>query len=128
MHKRENIDFLNKCFLGILLCKIVLLIFFSSSYQNQLFVPFVKHFLSNFDNPWQYVYSNPQEGIEFPYSPIMLYILSIFYAPVHFLNINIQVVTNLFIKMPTLLADLFIYKLLLNSIGNKKKVLLYYFS
>ncbi|MFC1510645.1 uridine kinase [Candidatus Omnitrophota bacterium] len=120
----------NTLIFACLLCvKICVLAFFSSNYQNNLFIPFVKHFLNNFDNPWNYFYQNPTAGIEFPYSPVMLYILSIFYAPIHWCNINLPLLNNIFFKMPTLLADIIIFRLLTKIYPNKKRnILIYYFA
>ena len=131
MNLRTKKDYQKKntlIFACILCAKIFALAFFSSNYQNDLFIPFVKHFLNNFDNPWGHFYQNPA-GIEFPYSPVMLYILSIFYAPIHWCNVNLPVLNNIFFKMPTLLADIIIYSLLTKIYPNKKRnVLIYYFA
>ena len=91
----ENTAFL---FWSLLVFKILLASLFSSDYQNKLFIPFINHYLYKFDNPWQYFYENPT-GAEFPYSPVMMYILSFFYAPIYFLKINSTPIINLFFKV-----------------------------
>lgn len=112
----------------IFLMKLVFLVLFSSDYQNKLFIPFLEHFLTYFHNPWEYAYAHPLTGGEFPYSPVMLYILSIFYAPVHWLNIQSPMLVNFFLKMPTLIADLMILWYLRKVCTDDRRVLVYYFA
>jgi len=106
--------------------KLLLLIYFSSDYQNKLFIPFVKHFISNFDNPYQYFYNHSLQ-VEFPYPPAMLYILSVFYLPYHLLRFDNILVQNLMFKIPTLLSDLLIVFLLLKIFPTKGKEIFYYY-
>src|SRR3989338_7283880 len=96
----------NKVFFGILIVKFFCLLFFSSNYQNQLFAPFVEHWLANFDNPWQHFYLTQAD--KFPYPPLMLYIHSIFYLPYYLFFQNSVIGQNLFFKLPLLLSDLLI--------------------
>lgn len=113
-------------FLAIFFIKIILLFLFSSDYMLKLFIPFVEHFLSNFDNPWQYFYNNPA-GVEFPYCPLMLYMLSFFYLPVWALNIASLCLQSFVLKIPTLIADILITFLLIKSFPNKlKEILIFY--
>lgn len=115
-------------FLTIFSLKIILLFLFSSDYMLKLFIPFVGHFLSNFDNPWQYFYKNTT-GVEFPYSPLMLYILSFFYLPVQVFNVQYSCLQSFVLKIPTLISDLLITFLLIKSFPNKlKEILIFYFA
>lgn len=108
--------------------KLILTSFFSSDYQDKLFIPFVEHFLSNLDNPWQYYYQNPV-GVEFPYHPLMLYILTICYAPLYFLMEDPGFIANIFFKLPVLLADLLIFKLLQKTFPGKiREIVIFYFA
>jgi hypothetical protein len=108
-------------FLAILCLKIALLILFSSDYVQKLFIPFIEHFLSNFDNPWQYFYKNPT-GAEFPYSPLMLYVLSFFYLPCW--ASGLTCLQHVVLKLPTLFSDLLIFWLLFKTFPNKVKEIL----
>jgi len=109
-----------------LFIKIILLALFSSNYQNQLFMQFVKHFLANFDNPWNYFYA-AKSAAEFPYHPFMLYLLSIFYLPIYLFNIQSVIIQNFLFKMPLLLADLAITLTLLKIFPYRKKSILFFY-
>jgi len=121
--------FLRKLFFGICFVKLLLLAVFSSDYQDRLFLPFVQHFLNHWDNPWEFFFLHSPGGPpEFPYHPLLLYILAIFYAPIHFFHISSVPVVNFFFKLPTFLADLFLFSLLLKRFPSKQKeVILFYF-
>lgn len=108
-------------FIGLCIIKIFFLITFSSHYLSVFFKPFITHFLCYFDNPWQHSYQNGL-GVEFPYHPLMLYILSLFYAPVYLLGITHELVQNSFLKLPILLADISIFYLLCRMYPSKKKI------
>ncbi|MBI5417183.1 uridine kinase [Candidatus Poribacteria bacterium] len=126
--KNKNHFFLISSIVLISIVKIYLLLFFSSDYQNKLFIPFLNHYLSNFNNPWEYFYNNPT-GAEFPYHPIMLYILSVFYFPIHFFNANSIILQNFFLKLPQLLSDFLILFLILKIFPTKKKeAIIFYFA
>lgn len=114
-------------FLIVLLLKIVLLGAFSSDYQDRLFIPFVEHFVANLDNPWEYV-SRHAIPVEFPYPPLMLYLLSVFTYPITLLQIEAPLLKNLLFKTPLLVADLATTVLLLKMFQQRQKeVLIYYF-
>lgn len=112
----------------IFVIKILLLLFFSSNYQNQLFIPFVEHFLSNLDNPWQYFFDKQVD--KFPYPPLMLYILSLFYLPYCFFGSADNVILqNFFFKLPIVLADMLIVYVFLRMFPKKiKEVTIFYFA
>ena len=122
MFKRSSI-----LFAVIIILKIFLLCSFSSDYQNELFIPFVTHFLKNLGNPWDYFHQYGL-GVEFPYSPFMLYIFSLFYFPVHYFGMKGIIIQNFFFKLPILLADVSIFYLLSRMFFDKKKILFYYFT
>lgn len=56
--------------------KCVLMALFSSDYQDQMFIPFVRCFLVQRENPYEYYYLNNLPR-SFPYPPLMLWIVSI---------------------------------------------------
>ena len=108
--------------------KLVVLMLFSSEYQDLLFLPFVSHFLSNLDNPWQHFYTVQVDM--FPYPPLMLYVLSLSYLPYHLLAGALGgsiVLQNLFFKLPVLGADLAIALVLLRMFpGKAREVTVFY--
>lgn len=107
--------------------KILLLLLFSSAYQDSLFLPFIDHFLSNPGNPWQYFHTIQIDM--FPYPPLMLYIMALFYLPAHLLATKSIIVQNLFFKLPTLGADIAILVLLMKMFPTKlREVVIYYFA
>ena len=115
-------------FIVVLALKLVLLAGFSSNYQNQLFIPFVTHFITTCDNSWNYFYLN-HLPVEFPYPPLMLYLLSIFCLPITYLSVESVLLRNFIFKMPLVIADITMTGLLLTMFPQKRKeVLIYYFS
>ena len=117
-------------FWGIILIKILLMGLFSSQYETTLFKPFIEHYLNHGGNPWQSVWSS-QVGLEFPYHPIMLWIVSWTYAPFYYLNqlITIPNVMGIGFQISSLLADCVILHVLCRLFPHKSKdVLLYYFA
>lgn len=86
--------------------KVVAMTLFSSDFENTLFLPFVRHYLENFDNPWDYFHAHSTHGDSFPYQPLMLYIVAFFCAPLKFLDAWDNVfLRNFFFKLPTLASD-----------------------
>ncbi len=85
--------------------------FFSSDFQDQLFIPFVRSFLEHTGNPWEYAQS---VSLEFPYPPLMLYLLvpgmwlSDFFKPFGFGFFT----QNLLFKLPQIVADFGIFYIL----------------
>jgi len=123
--KLENKKALHSLVLAVFLIKMVFAILFSSDYQNILFLPFVEHFISNFDSPWQFAFEN-KLNTDFPYQPLMLYIYSFFLFPFKTFFQN-QLIANFVFKLPTLIADIGITVLLLRMFPhNKLKVVLFY--
>ena len=116
----------NRKFFIITFFKILILGLFSSGYSNELFKPFVEHYINNNGNPWDYYY-NLNEYKQFPYPPLMLYILSAFYTPFFYLGIKNIFFSNLFFKLPLLFCDTIIYTILCKTYTNNiNKVLLFY--
>ena len=78
--------------IGMIIFKIILMVVFSSDYQNKMFLPFVQKFFnaivsgSNF-NVYEYYYQNKLLS-SFPYPPLMLYIVGITYIWISILHIN----------------------------------------
>ncbi|MBL7196562.1 MAG: uridine kinase [Candidatus Omnitrophica bacterium] len=122
----QSSRFYLKIFLVVLFLKLIAIAVFSSDYQNKLFIPFIEHFLSNFDNPWQYFYQIQAD--KFPYPPLMLYILSFFYLPFYFLSGNNSILQNIFFKLPVLFSDILIAYVFIKMFPKKiKEVLIFYF-
>lgn len=118
---------IRKIFVFVLFLKIALMALFSSDYQNRLFIPFIQHFLADLDNPWQYFYKMQVD--KFPYPPLMLYIVSLFYLPCHILSVDSAILQNIFFKLPTLLSDILITYTLVKMFPNKlKEIAIYYFA
>ena len=114
-----------------LIVKLILSCTLASGFMTTLFAPFVNYFVSGgFENPYQYFISHGN-GNEFPYPPLMLYILSlprIILSPLftnefaHVSNLDIFIY-----RIPVLLSDFIILLILLRWLKtNHKKVLLYY--
>ena len=119
---------MKKYFYIVVSFKILLLAIFSSGYKDELFTPFLIHFIENNDNPWQYFYESKLNLDSFPYHTLMLYILTPFVALINLLELDNILMTNLIFKLPLFISDLFIYGALINLFPTKrKKVFLFYF-
>lgn len=67
----------SKLFWAGVLIKLLVAVFFASSYLRELFAPFGNYFIgSGFDDPYQY-FNQHGKGIEFPYPPFMLYLFTL---------------------------------------------------
>lgn len=78
------------------LFKLLLMGLFSSDYQDQMFIPFVKCFLGG-ENPYQVYYDNALLP-SFPYPPVMLLIECIGGVFVTFFGGMLLFLRNLFFK------------------------------
>ena len=108
------------------LLKLLLMGLFSSDYQDMMFIPFVKCFLSG-ENPYQYYYDNNLLS-SFPYPPVMLLIECIGGVFVRFGGELPVFVRNLLFKLPLLLMDLLgLYYLMRISKSKRKYILVLYF-
>lgn len=117
-----------KFFVILIVLKGILAFFFSSGYKDTYFVPFITHFVTHFENPWQYFYTHPS-GAEFPYHPFMLYILALFsYLPINLGDTISFGISNLLFKIPLFIADISIAAILIKYFKNRQtEVLLFYF-
>ncbi|MBI5196131.1 MAG: uridine kinase [Nitrospirae bacterium] len=123
-----RINGIKQGFIIVFFFKLVLLLIFSSDFQNKLFMPFVQHFLANGGNPWQYFYETSNKPDIFPYHPLMLYIFSFFYYPARFFSEGPVILQNLFFKLPILIVDIAITILLLKTFPNKQReIFIFYF-
>lgn len=115
--------------LGIILIKVVLMGFFSSDYQNELFIPFVSDFLVNGGNPYQRFYDNGVTNA-FPYPSVMLFIESIGMLFVSSLDITNTFAINVLFKIPSLILDIVGLIFLIKLYPNKRRyiVALYFAS
>ncbi|MBC7426252.1 MAG: hypothetical protein H7321_06915 [Bacteroidia bacterium] len=109
-----------------LLLKIILGCTLASSYLTSYFAPFINYFVeSGFNDPYAYFQQN-STGAEFPYPPLMLWIMAtprvIFsaFADNQFIQLFIY-------RLPLLVMDFAILTVLLRWIKtNHKKVIIYY--
>ncbi|MDE6846946.1 MAG: uridine kinase [Lachnospiraceae bacterium] len=108
------------------LFKLLLMGLFSSDYQDMMFIPFVKCFLSG-ENPYQYYYDNRLLS-SFPYPPVMLFIECIGGILVNLGGTLPVFCRNLFFKLPLLIMDLLgLYYLMRISKSKRKYILVLYF-
>lgn len=108
--------------------KVILMAVFSSGYLNDLFVPFVRHFVENFDNPWDFFFQSTSQRDQFPYPPLMLYLEGMACLPLKLLGWHHHVLVNFFMKLPTLVADCVIARLLIAMFPTRiNKVFWFYF-
>jgi uridine kinase/Gpi18-like mannosyltransferase len=125
---RVDATFSNKFMVSfslVIVLKILLLVLFSSGYQDDLFIPFVLNYLENGGNPWESL-NTSQEA--FPYPPLMLYILSAFLSPMQFFPSN-HIVEGILYGLPLLLSDLLITIILIRLfIWHKKEIFIFYFA
>lgn len=123
----------SKLFISILILKIVAAFIFGSDFIVQGFAPFVKYFVdSGFQDPYQY-FVDIGHVKAFPYPTVMLAILAAPYATLSFLLSGLwlnDAFINLFItRIPVLLADLFIFYVLIRWLKTREdKVLKYYWA
>lgn len=127
-HLIKHLFFNSKPFLIGFILKLVLALFFASTYMSDLFAPFIKSAISH--NFWQ-VYTNyyPIKPNAFPYPPVMLYILALPRYLASFIwssTAQVTIVDLFFIKLPLLFADVIIMILLSRWLRNVKDVINWY--
>lgn len=111
----------------IILVKLIVALVFSSPLQNQIYIPFFIRFLEGLQNPWDYFYTHNQD-IHFPYPPLLLYIYSAALIPYVFFFQSVHWLGNLLIKLPSLMADISIFVLLVKLFPDKvKRIIIFYF-
>ncbi|MBM3886704.1 hypothetical protein FJ364_02125, partial [Candidatus Dependentiae bacterium] len=113
-------------FLLITFIKLFFLLLFCSKFIPQFFFPFVNHFALNFGDPWHYFWAN-NSGIEFPYNPLMLYILAIVIKVGHVLSSSPLFLQGL-LKLPILFADTLLTYLMLRASKGKAAETLFFLS
>ncbi|MDR1241580.1 MAG: uridine kinase [Deltaproteobacteria bacterium] len=108
----------------VLSLKLLLMGFFSSDYQNRLFIPFVEAFINGFPiNPYELFYVNNMEQ-SFPYPPLMLFVMSVggvlynFFASA---GLDSLFASNLIFKLPILAFDIAGLVLLLKLYPDRRK-------
>lgn len=111
----------------IIVFKILLMGLFSSDYQNQMFVPFVKTFLNGY-NPYSYYYENSYASA-FPYFPLMLLIESFGGILLQLVHPSSIFFSNLIFKIPLLVFDLLgFYMLIRMNLRFKYAAVFWFFS
>jgi len=120
----------SKLFWVGLILKLCFSLFFASNYLRDLFVPFIKYFVnSGFNNPYEYFFLNGK-GTEFPYPPIMLWIMSLpqaFFSIFYNVNSDFYFFESLFYRLPLLIADIIILAVLIRWLKNQiRQVLIWY--
>ncbi len=109
--------------------KFFLLITFTSQYSQGLFQPFVKTFIEFGHNPWHYYMQHNFNVDAFPYHPLMLYLLTLFYYPVTLLDIENIYLVNFFFKLPLFLSDILILYILVKFLkGYYLRIIIFYFA
>ena len=109
----------------IIVFKLMLMGFFSSDYQNKMFVPFVNAFLSG-KNPYNYFYENSLHP-SFPYFPLMLLIESVGGLLLKLFNPTSIFIKNLLFKLPLLMFDILEFRVLLRLRVRFKYLVVFYF-
>lgn len=116
-------------FLVITAVKIIAAGLFSSDYQNLMFMPFIRSFVSGEagGNPYQYYFANNLLS-SFPYPPLMLLIESI--GGLLSSGVGNLFLRNLLFKLPLLFFDILLLYFLVNLFPQKQEKvgLLYYTS
>lgn len=120
LKKRKNLDLYIIAISLVIMTKLILMGLCSSDYEDLMFVPFVKTFLSG-HNPYEYYYTNDLIA-SFPYPPLMLLIESIF----GWISIKISSIffSRLLFKIPLLFFDLVGLHYLGKICDSRKKYLL----
>jgi uridine kinase len=123
--------FRSPVFRVVLVLKIIIGSLLASYYMRDLFVPFLNYYVeSGFHNPWDY-FASIGHFRNFPYPPVMLYILAIFrfiFSPLLAHGTFTVTCLHFFVmRLPLLLCDIMICAILLKWFpGRSKRILLYY--
>lgn len=126
--KKQRIKRLDLFIILLVLLKVILMFSFSSDYENQLFIPFVKHFLQSRDNPYHFFYEAGKQNM-FPYPAVMLFVQSVSGAIAAVLHVQSDYLFNLLFKLPGFLMDLTIFYCLLHMFPNKTRyITVFYFA
>ena len=122
--------YLNQCkwiFLSGLFLKLVSIPFFSSSYMNDLFIPFIDRAILQFpSNPW-----NLSEAKLFPYGSFLFLVLlapkSIGYWLFGELSLGAGFISLYLMKIPLLIFDILLYSNLVNLAPSRTRALCFYY-
>lgn len=90
---------------AIVIFKCVLMGLFSSDYQDKMFIPFVRTWLEQHVNPYDYYYHNHLLS-SFPYPPLMLFIEGVGGGLLQIFHPDSIFWTNFLFKVPLLAFDL----------------------
>ena len=113
----------------IFLFKLLLILLFSSDYQERLFLPFLGEALEKFpSDPWRLTIEKGQRDA-FPYHPVLLYVLGLFQILPVSLGASIWI-ARIFLSIPSFLADLILLFVTVQFFPNRKKAIagVYFFS
>lgn len=112
-----------------LVLKMVLMTLFSSDYQNEMFIPFVKSFVKYGFNPYEFYYRYDKLP-SFPYPPMMLCVESIGAYIIQIANITNIYLVNFIFKLPLLICDIVLYVFLRKMYPDRTKdiLVLYFYS
>ncbi|MCC6818435.1 MAG: DUF2029 domain-containing protein [Bacteroidia bacterium] len=111
--------------------KLIISIFFASSYLRELFAPFGNYFIgSGFQDPYQFFLENGK-GVEFPYPPFMLFLFTLprlLIWPLFPGNWEVfTMVDSLIYRLPLLAADLVILFVLIRWLKTRtRQILIWY--
>ena len=110
---------------GLILIKILLMGFFSSDYQNKMFIPFVTTFIEG-NNPFEFYYENDLIG-SFPYFPLMLLCVTPGGWIIRAFSIKSIFWINVIFKLPLLLFDVIGLMILIKMKLSYKYAVVFYF-
>lgn len=110
---------------AVILVKLLLMGFFSSDYQDIMFIPFVETFLSG-KNPYDYYYKE-QLLSSFPYPPLMLLIEAVGGCLSLWVHPSSVFFRNLIFKLPLLIFDILGYRFIRKMGVGFKYALIFYF-
>lgn len=113
-------------FIAVVIIKIFFLCAFHSEYVTKFFLPFIEHFAVHGGDPWHYFWQQGT-GIEFPYNPLMVYLLAFFVKLGKTASAS-PFLLRILIKIPILLADALLTYLMLNTTKNKSLETLFFLS
>lgn len=111
----------------LIILKLVLMGFFSSDYQNELFIPFTSYFVKNGGNAYQHFYDIGKRNV-FPYPTVMLLVESAGVFIIKIFSISSIFISNLMFKLPSLIFDLIGLHYIIKIFPDKRKyAVVFYF-
>lgn len=121
----------SRLFWAGVIIKFILTICFASAFLKEQFAPFGDYFVGNgFTNPYDYFGKNGT-GLEFPYPPLMLYIMSLprlLLSPIFAADYqHFGIAASIIYRIPLFVADLAILFVLMRWLKSKtRQVLIWY--